>query len=137
MDATAAAQLAAQLGDQRDELCAHVSARLLAGFPDIRRTLRLEEQYSPELRLAEVAVLRFNELVRAVLLFELPELANKEFSWARGVLPRHGVTIEHQYALISVFFEEVRRLDLDTAALQTAREIEHEMLAQIHHAYLN
>ncbi|NJM07525.1 hypothetical protein HC891_17080 [Candidatus Gracilibacteria bacterium] len=137
MDTAAASQLAAQLELQRDELCAHVASRLLQGFPDITQTLRLEEQYSPELRLSEVAVLRFNELVRAVLLFELPELANKEFSWARGVLPRHGVTIEHQYALISVFFEEVRRLNLGPAELQLARDVEHEILNQIQCAYLN
>jgi hypothetical protein len=137
MDTVAAVQLATQLDNQRDELCAQVATRLLHGFPDILPTLRLEERYAPEVRLSEVAVLRFNELVRAILLFELPDLANKEFSWARGVLPRHGVTIEHQYALIKVFFEEVRQLKLDTAAQHLVQELELELLAQIQRAYLN
>src|SRR5690606_10523723 len=98
------ARLADLLNKQRQSICEPVAARLLRAFPELARTLRLEESYAPAARLSEVAVERLSELVRSMLIFELPALADQELRWAQGVLPRKGVTYEHQSALVRWFF---------------------------------
>lgn len=135
MDSAAAARLAGQLSSQNRLLCDQVSARLLAAFPELTRSLRLEENYTPVSRLSEVAVERLNELVRSILLFELPSLADQELRWARAMLPRSGVTFEHQTAMVRWFFEEVRRLPLSAPELAISREIEQHFLTQLRQAY--
>jgi hypothetical protein len=135
MDSATATRLAGQLSAQQKPICHHVSARLLRTYPELTRSLRLEENYSATDRLSQVAVERFNELVRAVLLFELPSLAEQELSWAHGVLPRRGVTFQHQSAMVRWFFEEVRRLPLSPAEFDLAREIEQAMLRSVSEAY--
>ncbi|NTU79641.1 MAG: hypothetical protein HGA45_09590 [Chloroflexales bacterium] len=135
MESTAAARLASQLSAQRKSLCQHVSARLLRAFPELTSSLRLEENYSATDRLSQVAVERFNELVRAILLFELPSLADKEIYWAQGVLPPRGVTYQHQSAMVRWFFEEVRRLPLSPAELDLTREVEQYFLNLVTNAY--
>jgi hypothetical protein len=135
MEATTAARLASQLSDQGKPLCRHVSARLLRAFPELTHSLRLEENYSATERLSQVAVERFNELVRAVLLFDLPSLADKEIYWAQGVLPPRGVTYQHQSAMVRWFFEEVRRLPLGQAELALTREIEQYFMSLVSSAY--
>lgn len=135
MDSAAASRLAGQLAAQQKPLCQHVSARLLRAYPELTRSLRLEENYSPAERLSQVAVERLNELVRSVLLFELPALVEQELSWAHGVLPRRGVTFQHQSAMVRWFFEEVRRLPLSAAELDLARELEQCLLRSVDAAY--
>jgi hypothetical protein len=135
MNSVAASRLAGQLNAQQKTLCEHVSIRLLRAFPELTHALRLEENYSPTDRLSEVAVGRLNELVRAVLLFELPALADKELSWARGVLPRSGVTFQHQSAMIRWFFEEVRRLPLSSAEQDLSFEVEQYFLGVVNETY--
>lgn len=135
MDSTAATHLAEQLNGEHDRLCETVALRLLRAFPELTHTLRLEENYTPTTRLSHVAVTRLYELVRAVLLFEQPTIADAELRWAHGVLPRSGVTYEHQAALISWFFEEVTRLPLDTGERRIANEIERHMLMQVRQVY--
>lgn len=135
MDSAAATRLAGQLTAQHKPLCQYVSARLLRAFPELSRSLRLEENYSPADRLSQVSVERLNELVRAVLLFDSPELADKEIDWAHGVLPRRGVTFQHQSAMIRWFFEEVRRLPLSPAELDLARDVEQHFLRAVSEAY--
>lgn len=135
MDSAAASRLAGQLSAQQKPLCQHVSARLLRAYPELTRSLRLEENYSPAERLSQVAVERFSELVRSVLLFELPALAEQELIWAHGVLPRRGVTYQHQSAMVRWFFEEVRRLPLSAAELELARELEQSLLRSVDAVY--
>jgi hypothetical protein len=135
MDSTVAARLAGQLSIQHDPLCRQVAARLLRLFPELTRSLRLEENYQPSDRLSEVAVERLNSLVRSVLLFELPALADTELGWAAGVLPRRGVTEKHQMTMVRLFFEEVRRLPLTPAESDLTREIEQYMLSAVSQAY--
>jgi hypothetical protein len=135
MDSTAAAHLAEQLTDKHERLCENVAVRLLNAFPEITGTLRLEENHTPTSRLSHVAVTRLYELVRAVLLFEQPTLADTELHWAHGVLPRSGVTYEHQSALISWFFEEVARLPLNTNERRLVFDLERHMLAQVRKVY--
>ena len=135
MDAIIAARLASHLTAQRTLLCQQVSARLLRTFPELTRSLRLEENYSATERLSYVAVERLSELVRAVLLFDLPTLADKEISWAQGVLPPQGVTYQHQSSMVRWFFEEVRRLALSPAELALTREIELYFLNLVSSAY--
>lgn len=135
IDSAAAARLAQHLSQQQQPLCEYVAHRLLRSFPELGATLRLEEQYTPVERLSEVAVARLHELVRSVLLFELPSLADRELEWAHGVLPRRGVTYEHQSAMIRWFFEEVRRLPLSAAELAVANEIEQYFLRAATQAY--
>ncbi len=135
MDSTAAAQLAEQLNDEQERLCEVVAVRLLRAFPEITQTLRLEENHTPTTRLLHVAVTRLYELVRAMLLFEQPTLADSELRWAHGVLPRSGVTYEHQAMLIARFFEEVATLPLTSNERRVAHEIERHMLAQVNQVY--
>lgn len=135
MDSAAATRLADQLNRQRQGVCGPVAARLLRAFPELTRTLRLEESYAPAARLSEVAVERLNELVRSVLLFDAPALIDQEMGWAQGVLPRKGVTREHQSAMVRWFFEEVRRLPLSGEELAVARELESQLLARINQVY--
>jgi hypothetical protein len=135
MDSTAATHLAAQLSDEHDHLCETVAARLLGAFPELTASLRLEESYTPTSRLSHVAVTRLYELVRTVLLFEQPTIADSELRWAHGVLPRSGVTYEHQAAMITWFFEEVAKLPLDANERRVANEIERHLLAQVRQVY--
>ncbi|MEI8307262.1 MAG: hypothetical protein WCF99_09375 [Chloroflexales bacterium] len=135
MDSIAATKLANQLSSQQQPLCDRVSARLLVAYPELTRSLRLEENYTPIARLSEVAVERLNDLVRSVLLFDLPSLADQELRWAHGVLPRSGVTKEHQSSMVCWFFEEVRKLPISPVELAIAREIEQYFLNQIQKVY--
>lgn len=135
MDSVTANRLAGQLNTMHKPLCRHVSARLLQAYPELSQMLRLEESYSPTERLAEVAVERLSELVRSVLLFELPTLADNELNWAAGVLPRSGVTMQHQSAMVRWFFEEVRRMGLTPPELELTYELERHFLHAISEAY--
>ncbi|MBX0329263.1 hypothetical protein K2Z83_16435 [Oscillochloris sp. ZM17-4] len=135
MESIAATRLADQLRSHQQELCNEVASRLLVAYPELKRSLRLEENYLPITRLSEVAVERLNELVRAVLIFELPSLADQELLWAHGVLPRNGVTAEHQSSMVSWFFEEVRKLPISAAEIAITREIEQYFLVQIRHPH--
>jgi len=87
MDSAAATSLANQLSSGQKLICQSVAARLLQSYPELSDTLRLEEQYQATERLSEVAVERLSELVRSVLLFELPTIADSEFNWAHGLRP--------------------------------------------------
>ena len=116
-------------------LCIQVANRLLHAFPELTKTLRLEDNYLPSARLSAMAVERLSALARAMLLFDLPNLADYEFAWASGVLPRIGVTHDHQVAMVRWYFEELRRLDLAPGELAQARDIEVYLLAQVHRAY--
>lgn len=131
MDSVTASRLAGQLSAQRQLICRQVSNRLLRAYPELTRTLRLEENYQAADRLSEVAVERLSELVRAVLLFELPALADGELQWAGGVLPRRGVTSQHQTAMVRWYFEEVRRLPLTPAESDLARELEQHFVSAV------
>ncbi|WP_129629059.1 hypothetical protein [Candidatus Oscillochloris fontis] len=131
MDSAAASQLADTLSAHHQSLCDHVSARLLAEYPEIAQSLRLEENYTPVRRLSAVAVERLNELVRAILIFDLPSLADQELEWAQGVLPRNGVKSEHQMSMVRWFFEEVRKLPISPIEQAIAHEIEHYFLGRI------
>ena len=135
MDTAAATHLAAVLNSQQASICTHVATRLIRTFPEILRTLRLEEAHSPAARLSKVAVEQLNVLVRAMLQFEVFSIADHEIDWAAGVLPRSGVTSEYQMAMVRWFFEEVRRLDLSASEVMLAREIEHYLLNQIRQSY--
>lgn len=135
MDSATATRLADQLDAQGEHLCREVSQRLLRAFPELTQTLRLEERYTPAERLSEVAVARLNSLVRTVLLFEHPGVAEQEIRWAQGVLPRSGVTYEHQATMMRWFFEEARRLPLSPSEAALIREIEQFFLAQVRQAY--
>jgi hypothetical protein len=128
VDPVAAEHLAEQLATQRTLICARVTSRLLLTFPELAQTLRMEAATSVEARLSEVAAERMYELVRAILLFGLPNLAEQELRWAVGVLPRSGVTTEHQAAMIRWFFEETRQIRLGPAEIAVTQELERYML---------
>ncbi len=131
MDSAAASRLADTLNTHHQPLCEQVSARLLAEYPEIAQSLRLEEQYTPVQRLSAVAVERLNELVRAILLFDLPSLADQELQWAQGVLPRNGVKPEHQMSMVRWFFTEVRKLPISPLEQAITQELEHYFLGRI------
>ena len=135
MDAIAANNLAGILNQQQGSLCPQVAARLLRSFPELAESLRLEEAYSPISRLSEMAVERLSVLVRAILVFQVPSIADGELRWASGVLPRAGITFEHQMALIRCFFEELRRFDVGPSELALSREIENYLLLQVRQVY--
>jgi hypothetical protein len=135
MDSTTAAQLAAKLGAQQQAICQQVAARMLHTYPELEQSLRLEEQYEAAARLSAVAVERLGELVRTVLLFELPTLADGELAWAHGILPQRGVTHQHQSTMVRWYFEELRRLPLSPAEQSLAREIEQHFLQVVHQVY--
>jgi hypothetical protein len=135
MDSLIAATLAGRLEEHQRALCAQVSARLLKVHPELASSLRLEEQYAPAERLSEVAVERLSELVRTVLLFEQPTLADGELAWAHGTLPQRGVTHQHQAAMVRWFFEELRALPLSVGEQQLSRELEHYFLTVVSRVY--
>ena len=135
MESAAATQLASHLTVQRKPLGQQVATRLLRTFPELTHSLRLEEHYTATDRLSQVAVERFSEVVRAILLFDLPALADKEIAWAQGTLPPRGVTYQHQSAMVRWFFEEVRRLALSPAEAALTRELEHYLLNLVSKAY--
>lgn len=132
---TAATQLAKRLGNQYKGLCDRVSSRLLVAYPELKDTLRLEEAYNPRDRLSLMAVERLSELVRAVLVFDLPELVERELMWAHGVLPRIGVTYTHQSTMISWYFEELRSLAASPDEIHLVRNLEHTFLGAVRTVY--
>jgi hypothetical protein len=135
VDSAVASRLAGHIQSKQETICKRVTVRLLVSYPDLKQILKLEGSISAEERLSSVAVQRFSELVRAILVFEVLELADQEFQWAGGVLPRHGVQFHHQSALVRWFFEEVSRLELDAEELALAGEIEEHFLAIIRTIY--
>ena len=137
MESIAAARLATHLEDHRGSMCAYVAERLLSTYPELVATLRIEQVQTAEMRLSTVAIERLSELVRAMLIFELPALAENELRWAHGVLPRHGVTHDHQSTMIRYFFDEVRKLKLGPGELIVAREMEHYLLGLVRTIYFN
>lgn len=128
MNSAAAGRLALRLSEKKDLISKRVTTRLLATFPELIQLLKLEGGVSPEERLTQVSTGRLVELVRAILIFETLSLADQEFQWAGGVLPRTGVTYRHQSFMVRWFFEELGRLGLDAEELMVARELEHYIL---------
>jgi hypothetical protein len=128
MDSAAASRLAVRLKEQKDPLCNRLADRLLQAFPEIEGMLRLEGEAAPAQRLVSSSSGRLCELVRAILIFEDLSLADKEFGWAAGVLPRSGVTYTHQTTMVRWFFEETRRLGLDASEEAASREVEQHIL---------
>jgi hypothetical protein len=124
IDTVAAGRLAARLKKERDGLCRRLTPRLLAAFPEIARMLKLEGDVSIEERLNEAACERFCGLVQAICVFESLSVVDQEFRWAIGVLPRNGVSYDHQMSMVRWFFEELRRLGLEDDEAQLAREME-------------
>ncbi|MEF3275950.1 MAG: hypothetical protein K6356_16405 [Chloroflexus sp.] len=135
MNEAAATELARQIEEHRQALAERVASRLLRAFPELTHTLRLEEQYSPVERMAEVSVRPLSDLIRAMLLFDALEIAETELRWARGVLPRWGVSYEHTTAMIRWYFEELGRLTLSPAAQVVASEIERHLLGLMFRLY--
>ncbi len=135
MNATAAARLAAKLDGKRDMICKRVTVRLLATFPELKQVLHLEGGIAAEDRLNQTATDRLCELVRAILLFESLSLADQEFRWAGGVLPRYGVRYQHQSSMVRWFFEEFVRLGLDEEEMRLVGEIEQYILSIVKSVY--
>lgn len=131
MDSKAAAELAHYLNESETVLSQRVATHLLDRHPEIRTSLRLEEDYEAIERLAEVSVERLNRLVRAMLLFEAPTLAEPELRWARDVLVRWGVTRQHTTALIDLYFADIDQRELDPAVTKLARHLHHFLLTQL------
>lgn len=104
-------------------------------FPELEQLLKLEGGISAAQRLNDVSVERLCKLVQAILLFETMTIADQEFRWASGVLPRSGVTYRHQMSMVSWFFEEVRRLELDSSEMALTRQIEEHLLDQVDQIY--
>lgn len=135
MEPVSAKRLSGLLTDQSSNVCHRVAGRLLTVYPELRDTLRLEEAYPAQNRLAEVSVERLNELVRGILLFELLSLADTEFTWAHDILPRNGVAYFHQEAMIRWYFEEILSLELHPAERTAAREVEYYLLNLLREIY--
>ncbi len=135
MDAVAATYLAERLSVSRTSICHRVATRLLKAFPELINTLRSEVVISVETHMSEVSAERLCELVRAILIFNLPTLADKELEWACGVLPRSGITYRHQASLIHWFFDEVRLLDLSAGEVAITHELEQYMLDVLDRSY--
>jgi hypothetical protein len=135
MDSSVATQLAAQLHRVHLSLSRRVAQRLLQAYPELTQALRLEEGYPAIERLSEVAVERLLELVRSVLLFDLPSLADGELRWAVTVLPSSGVTYQHQSSMVRWFFEEVHQLQLSAAEMKLAHELERYFLKVVAQVY--
>jgi hypothetical protein len=124
IDTVAASRLAGRLKRERDGLCRRLTPRLLAAFPEIARMLKLEGDVSVEERLNEAACERFCGLVQAICVFESFSVVDQEFRWAIGVLPRNGVSYDHQMAMVRWFFEELHRLGLEDDEAKLVSEIE-------------
>ncbi len=135
INSAAAGRLAARLNEMRTTISRRVSIRLLAAFPEIEPMLNLEGNKAAEDRLILMAVDRFSELVRGILIFESLTIADNEFRWAAGVLPRSGVTLRHQSSMVRWFFAEVCLLGLDDEELTLARDIEHHILDVLNEIY--
>jgi hypothetical protein len=134
MDSAAATHLAELLEQKQQTLCHNVAARMLRAYPELGKMLRLEEQYGAVPRFSSMAVERLGGLVRAVLLFELPSLADNELMWAHSMLLRSGVTSQHHSSLVRWFFEELRRLPLSPAEGELTIEIERYFLSVLRRA---
>ena len=108
-----AERLAHTLQQHRDELCERVAARHLTAFPELAQTLRHLPGDTPQQRIRAVAVDHFHTLIIATLSFGAPSLAENEYRWGGGVLPRNGVRQQHQIALVRTYAAEAHNLPLD------------------------
>jgi hypothetical protein len=135
MDTAAASRLAARLKEQKEPLSARLAVRLLQAFPEIEGMLKLEGEAAAPQRLVSSSSGRLCELVRAILIFEDLSLADKEFGWAAGVLPRSGVSYTHQTTMVRWFFEEARQLGIGADEDAAAREVEQHILRVLNDLY--
>jgi hypothetical protein len=135
MDSAAAGRLAARLKEHKESLSLRLAVRLLKHFPEIEEMLKLEGEAAPPQRLVSSSSGRLCELVRAILIFEDLSLADKEFGWAAGVLPRSGVSYDHQTTMVRWFFEEARQLGIDAVEEATARDVEQHILSVLSELY--
>jgi hypothetical protein len=131
MDTKTAEALAHILQEREAAVTHRVAARLLERFPELTSVLRLEEDYGVVDRLAEVSVERLNRLVRAMVLFDAPTLAEPELRWARDVLARWGVTRRHTVGLIDLYFADLEQSGLDSPQLKLARQLHRFLLTQL------
>jgi hypothetical protein len=97
--------------------------------------LKLEGSLSPEKRLSDVSVSRLCRMLQAILLFETLTIAEQEFRWAGGVLPRNGVTHQHQLSMLRWFFEEINQLSLEPAEIALLAGIEQHIITVIDSVY--
>jgi hypothetical protein len=131
MDHKAAEGLAHYLQEREGVITHRVAARMLELYPELTSVLRLEEDYAVVDRLAEVSVERLNRLVRAMLLFEAPTLAEPELRWARDVLQRWGVTSQHTAGLIDCYFADLEQSGIDVPQVKLARQLHRFLLTQL------
>jgi hypothetical protein len=131
----AANRLIPLLSDKQDTICQRVSRRLLDAFPEIQPMLKLEGGLSVEKRLSEVSVTRLCRMVQAILLFETLTIADQEFRWAGGVLPRNGVTYQQQISMARWFFKEINQLQLNADEKLLLADIEQHILHLIDDIY--
>jgi hypothetical protein len=135
MDSEAASSLLQQLQQHGDRLVERVTTRLLAAFPELTQMLKLEGNITVEERLRRVSSERFLKLVQAILLFETFDIADQEFEWASGVLPRSGVSYKHQAAMVRWFFDEAEQLSLTADELATLREVRQHLVKTVDRLY--
>ncbi|NJK80363.1 MAG: hypothetical protein HC914_10835 [Chloroflexaceae bacterium] len=137
MDTTVATHLAQRLGEKSTVLSHRVAIRLLAAFPELTYVLQAESlaASSVQERLGQVSVKRLNDVVRAILVFGDPSIAEQELQWAVGVLPRRGVQHKHQSTMIRWFFDEVTHLELTSDELVLAHQLEHHILDVVERVY--
>jgi hypothetical protein len=131
----AANRLIPLLSDKQETICLRVSRRLLDTYPEIQRMLKLEGGLSMEKRLSEVSVTRLCRMLQAILLFETLDLADQEFRWAGGVLPRSGVTYQHNLSMTRWFFQEINQFELQPGEALLLASIEQHILQLIEETY--
>jgi hypothetical protein len=112
------ARLAQDLEARRDELCERVATAHLASFPELAHSLRNVGDDTAVRRLRAGAVDRFHKLVTAILTFGALSLAEQEYRWCSGILPRYGVRQEHHIALVRTYAAEARALQLDPQEIE-------------------
>jgi hypothetical protein len=120
-----AARLARRLDAARDTLCESVASQHLARYPELARTLRRLTGDTPQKRMRQAGVDRFHDLVVATLTFGIISLAENDYTWMKGVLPRRGVRQVHHLAMLRTYVAAAEQLPLaadERAALQRVND---------------
>ncbi|MBA3948136.1 MAG: hypothetical protein H0X37_26750 [Herpetosiphonaceae bacterium] len=97
--------LAHALDEQRAVICGTVSAHMAAQFPTLCYDPHLPDPLKYHHAVMIQTPLRFHALLQTALKLRMLIVIEREYRWARQVLPLHGVTLLHMLTHAELYFD--------------------------------
>ena len=100
--------MASALDDQREQICAEVTARMAAAFPLLCYDPTRPDAIAFQQQTFRETPQRLHRLIQAVLRFHVLTVVEHEYQWGWTILPRYGVEQHHLLAQMRFYFAEAR-----------------------------